>query len=77
MIGVMQAMKPVTAVGTAAVVAGLAVSFLAAMGYRRQEVSIEEAKKSWTPEQRAKADREVAELLKKEAASKSTGTNAQ
>ncbi|BBF22767.1 4Fe-4S dicluster domain-containing protein [Sutterella megalosphaeroides] len=77
MVGVMQAMKPVTAVGTAAVVAGLAVSFLAAMGYRRQEVSIEEAKKSWTPEQRAKADREVAELLKKEAASKSTGTNAQ
>lgn len=77
MIGVMQAMKPVTAVGTAAVVAGLTVSFLAAMGYRRQEVSIEEAKKSWTPEQRAKADREVAELLKKEAASKSTGTNAQ
>ena len=77
MIGVMQAMKPVTAVGTAAVVTGLAVSFLAAMGYRRQEVSIEEAKKSWTPEQRAKADREVAELLKKEAASKSTGTNAQ
>ena len=77
MIGVMQAMKPVTAVGTAAVGAGLAVSFLAAMGYRRQEVSIEEAKKSWTPEQRAKADREVAELLKKEAASKSTGTNAQ
>ena len=77
MVGVMQAMKPVTAVGTAAVVAGVAVSFLAAMGYRRQEVSIEEAKKSWTPEQRAKADREVAELLKKEAASKSTGTNAQ
>ena len=77
MIGVMRSMKPVTAVGTAAVVAGLAVSFLAAMGYRRQEVSIEEAKKSWTPEQRAKADREVAELLKKEAASKSTGTNAQ
>ena len=77
MVGVMQAMKPFTAVGTAAVVAGLAVSFLAAMGYRRQEVSIEEAKKSWTPEQRAKADREVAELLKKEAASKSTGTNAQ
>ena len=57
MVGVMQAMKPVTAVGTAAVVAGLAVSFLAAMGYRRQEVSIEEAKKSWTPEQRAKRPR--------------------
>lgn len=57
-----QMMKPVTAIGTAAVVAGLAVSFLAAMGYRRKEVTIEEAKKSWTPEQRAKADREVAEM---------------
>ena len=40
----------------------------AAMGYRRKEVTIEEAKKSWTPEQRAKADREVAELLRRERA---------
>ena len=63
-----QAMKPVTAVGTAAVVAGLAVSFLAAAGYRRKKVSIEEAKASWTPEQRAKADREVAEALRRESA---------
>lgn len=70
MIKLMKVMKPVTAVGTAAVVAGLAVSFLAAVGYRREEVSIEEAKKHWTPEQRAKADREVAELLKKEEAAK-------
>lgn len=68
MIGAIQAMKPVTAVGTAAVVAGLAVSFLAALGYRRKDVTLEEARKSWTPEQRAKADREVAELLKKEGA---------
>lgn len=63
-----QAMKPVTAVGTAAVVAGLAVSFLAAAGYRRKKVSIEEAKAGWTPEQRAKADREVAEALRRESA---------
>ena len=70
MIKLMNTMKPVTALGTAAVVAGLAVSFLAAVGYRREEVSIEEAKKHWTPEQRAKADREVAELLKKEEAAK-------
>ncbi len=60
-------MKPVTAIGTAAVVAGLAVSFLAAIGYRRKDVTIEEAKKSWTPEQRALADREVKALLEKEA----------
>ena len=63
-----QAMKPVTAVGTAAVVAGLAVSFLAAAGYRRKKVSIEEAKAGWTLEQRAKADREVAEALRRESA---------
>ena len=56
------------AVGTAAVVAGLAVSFLAAAGYRRKKVSIEEAKAGWTPEQRAKADREVAEALRRESA---------
>ena len=61
-------MKPIAAAGTGLVVAGLAVSFLAAMGYRRKEVTIEEAKRSWTPEQRAKADREVAELLARERA---------
>lgn len=59
-------MKTVTGVGTAAVVAGLAASFIAATGYRRKQVTIEEAKKSWTPEQRAKADREVAEALARE-----------
>ena len=32
----------------------------AARGYRREEMTIEEAKKHWTPEQREKADREVA-----------------
>lgn len=56
-------MRTVTGVGTAAVLAGLAVSFIAARGYRRDEVTIEEAKKHWTPEQRATADREVKELL--------------
>lgn len=56
------AMRTVTAVGSAAVVAGLAVSLVAARGYRREEMTIEEAKKHWTPEQREKADREVAAL---------------
>lgn len=56
------AMRTVTAVGTAAVVAGLAVSLVAARGYRREEMTIEEAKQHWTPEQREKADREVAAL---------------
>ena len=52
--------KPVTALGAAAVVGALAVSFLANLGYRRKEVSLEEAKASWTPEQRAKAEAEAA-----------------
>ena len=62
MVGAMKTMKTVTGLGTAAVIAGLAVSFAAAVGYRRENVTVEEAKKSWTPEQRAKADREVAQL---------------
>lgn len=56
-------MRTVTGVGTAAVLAGLAVSFIAARGYRRDDLTVEEAKKHWTPEQRATADREVKELL--------------
>lgn len=48
------------------VVAGLAASFVAATGYRRKKVTIEEAKEHWTPEQREKADREVKELLGRE-----------
>ena len=67
MVGAMKTMKAVTGIGTAAVVAGLAVSFAAATGYRRKKVTVEEAKASWTSEQRAKADREVRELLEKEA----------
>ena len=70
MIGMMNAMRTVTGVGTAAVLAGLAVSFVAATGYRREKVTVEEAKKHWTPEQRATADREVKELLEKEASGK-------
>ena len=70
MIGMMNAMRTVTGVGTAAVLAGLAVSFVAATGYRREKVTVEEAKKHWTPEQRPTADREVKELLEKEASGK-------
>ena len=58
--------KPVTAVGTAAVIGALAVSFLANLGYRRKGRSpLEEAKAHWTPEQRALAEQEAREALKK------------
>lgn len=66
-IGLMKTIKTATGLGTAAVVGALAVSFAAATGYRRKQVTIEEAKESWTPEQRAKADREVKALLEEEA----------
>ena len=44
------AMRTVTAVGTAAVVAGLAVSLVAARGYRREEMTIEEIKSKYKKE---------------------------
>ncbi len=58
--------KTVTGVGVAGVVAALAASLIAGRGYRRDQVTIEEAKQHWTPEQRAKADAEV-EALRREA----------
>lgn len=58
-----QTMKAVTGGGAALVVAGLAVSLLAARGYKRENLTVEEAKKHWTPEQRELADREVKEKL--------------
>ena len=67
-VGLMKTMKTVTGIGTLAVVAGLAASFVASRGYSRKPTTLEEAKKHWTPEQRAKADAEVKELLAKEAA---------
>ena len=63
-INAIDVMKPVPAVGAAAVVGALAVSFLANLGYRRKAVTLEEAKASWTPEQRAKAEAEAAEIRK-------------
>lgn len=75
MIGAMKTMKSVTGVGTAVVLAGLAASWIAARKYHRDDVTIEEAKKSWTPEQRAKADAEVARLRKLEAEGKDPLSN--
>ena len=75
MIGIMKTMKPVTGVGTAVVLAGLAASWLAARKYHRNDMTIEEAKKTWTPEQRAKADAEVARLKKLEAEGKDPLSN--
>ena len=62
--------KPITAVGAAAVVGALAVSFLANLGYRRKEVTLEEAKASWTPEQRALAEAESEAVRKAQKAGK-------
>ncbi len=55
--------RPVTGVVAAATVAGLALSWVAGRKYHRDEMTIDEAKKNWTPEQRAKADAELKAAL--------------
>ena len=70
MLNTMKTMKAVTGVGTAVVLAGLAASFVASRKYHRDPMTIDEAKATWTPEQRAKADAEVARLKKLEAEGK-------
>lgn len=66
MINLLNLAKPATVAAGGAVLAGLALSFVAGMGYRRKEVGLEEAKKTWTPEQREKADKELKERLANE-----------
>ncbi|MCF0253782.1 MAG: 4Fe-4S dicluster domain-containing protein [Duodenibacillus sp.] len=51
----------------AATAAGLALSFVASMGYRRENVSVEEKKAHWDDRQKARADELLKEHLAKEA----------
>lgn len=59
--------QPVAGLAAAATVAGLAVSFLANIGYRRRNQTVAEAKEHWTEEQRKEANALVAERLKEDA----------
>ena len=47
--------------------AGLAVSFVAALGYRRKNRTVEEAKVHWTEAQRKEGAKLVKERLKEDA----------
>lgn len=60
-------MQPAAGLAAAATVAGLAVSFVAALGYRRKKETIAEAKAHWTPAQRKEGEELVKEHLKAEA----------
>ena len=60
----------------AATAAGLAVSFVAALGYRRRKMTIEEAKEHWTPAQRKRGEEYLREA-KKEAAEQERRENAE
>lgn len=59
--------SPATGIAVAATVGGLALSFIAGMGYRRKKVSAEEAYEHWDDRQKAASDAKVAERLKKDA----------
>jgi len=62
-----QLSRPAVGAITGLTVAGLAVSFIAAIGYRRKKLTVEEAKKTWTPRQQEYADELVKERLKEDA----------
>ena len=66
--------KPIVVVGggdsafeeaAIATAGGLAVSLIAAIGYRRKKLSVEEARKTWTARQRTEGDKLVVDELDK------------
>lgn len=59
--------QPAAGLAAAATVAGLAVSFVAALGYRRKNQTVEEAKAHWTEAQRKEGAKLVKERLKEDA----------
>lgn len=59
--------KPAVALASGLTFAGLAVSFIAALGYRRKQLTVAEAEKTWTPRQQKYAEELVKERLKKDA----------
>lgn len=67
LVGISKLAQPGAALAAAVTVGGLAVSFIAALGYRRKNMSIDEAKKHWTQAQRQEGEELVNEALAKEA----------
>lgn len=67
---------PATGLAVAATVGGLALSFIAGMGYRRKKVSAEENYEHWDDRQKATSDAQLAERLKKDEAQRASDSNA-
>ncbi|MCD8339671.1 MAG: 4Fe-4S dicluster domain-containing protein [Burkholderiales bacterium] len=59
---------PITGIAAAVTVGGLALSFLAGMGYRRRQVNLAEKRQEWNARQQARADELIADRLQKDAA---------
>lgn len=55
--------RPLGGIAAAATVAGLALSWISARKYHRDDLTIDEAKKTWSPEQQVKADAELKAAL--------------
>lgn len=58
--------RPLGGIAAAATVAGLALSWVCGRKYHRDEMTIEEARKHWTPEQQRKAERELEAALREQ-----------
>lgn len=67
--------SPATGLAVGATVAGLALSFIAGMGYRRKKVSAEEAYQHWDARQQAESDKKVADRLLKDEKAKRDDAN--
>lgn len=65
MVSMTQLSKPAAGLAAIATAGGLAISLIAAIGYRRKKLSVEEARKTWTARQRQEGDKLVVEELDK------------
>jgi len=65
MVSMSQLSKPAAGLAAIATAGGLAVSLIAAIGYRRKKLSVEEARKTWTTRQRTEGDKLVVDELDK------------
>lgn len=65
MVSMSQLARPAAGLAAAATAGGLAISLIAAIGYRRKKLSVEEARKTWSDRQRKVGDELVVEELDK------------
>lgn len=66
MVSMSQLSKPAAGLAAAVTAGGLAISFLAAIGYRRKKLNVEETRKTWSDRQREVGDELVVKELDKQ-----------